>query len=121
MKRKDLVKETNVGIHVELTNVELTLIKTKWLKICQGLSEMKNLKEPLVVDISHFTNLMEKLCGEVWSLDQTAENLFSSEPISEDEMKSIIDASAPDAHDIDFEDEERAERAMKYKDRTTDA
>ena len=116
MKRIEIIKEANIGSSIELSNVELTVIKTKWNKITEQLSNEKRLSSDLVEDITHFSGLIEKLCGDVLSLEETAHELFSSEPISEDEMRDIIEASTSSYHHDDDEvrDFERMERKEKF-------
>lgn len=109
MKTIDIVKEAHIGRNVELTNIELTLIKTKWLKIAEGLSKMKRVDGDLAEDVTHFTALVDNLCGkDLLSLEETSDNLFSSEPIDEQAMNDIIEASTASYDDLD--DEERARR-----------
>ena len=109
MKTKELIKEANIGSVIELTNVELTLIKTKWITITDQLQGRRKLDHNLQENINHFTVLVDKLCSNVISLEETAEGLFG-QSVSDEEMNDIIEAST--ASYTDLSDEERAERSM---------
>ena len=90
MKKINIVREANIGTNLELTNVELTLIKSKWHQITVGLSNCRKLDQELVANITHFSELIDKMIGEdVLSLEETADQLFSSE-----EGKDVNDIEA---------------------------
>jgi hypothetical protein len=93
MKKTEIVSKSSTGTKVELNNLELTLIQEKWNKITQGISKLKSIDNDLAKDITHFSSFMEKLSGEVLSLDNIYEGLFSSEPITDEEMEGILEAS----------------------------
>lgn len=112
MKTQDIIKEAHVGRNVELDALEITLIKSKWMKIVGHLSSLKNMDEELVVCITQFTTLIDKLCGEeTLPLSKIHDNIFSSDPIEEDDLNQLVEDSTAIYDGMD--DEERAERAIK--------
>lgn len=90
MKTNDIIKEAHIGRNVELTNIELTLIKSKWMKIVEQLATLKSVDEKLAVYTTQFTALIDKLCGEeVLTLSKIHNNIFSSDPI--EDVTDVID------------------------------
>lgn len=108
MKKIEIIKEANIGSNIELTNIELVLIKSKWNKI---KSKFKNQDK----EILEFSEFMNKLCHNVLSFDEVSNELFSSESFTEESLKEIVNVSVYNTYDSD-EDEERSQRRI---DRTT--
>lgn len=112
MKKKEIIKETNIGSHIELSNLELLLLKSKWNKITSVIKTSHN--KELELDIVHFSSFVEKLCGDVISIKESEEELFSSEELNEDSLKEILRVSTSGHIPFDGEmsDKERSERII---------
>jgi hypothetical protein len=119
MKRTFIIKEANVGSKIEISNIELTLIKTKWEKISENLSKGKRVTDDLQKDIKHFTNLVNNLCGECISLENIAHHLFKDE-LSDEEIERSIEASTSSySHEDIYSGDADDERAHRRIDKET--
>ena len=101
MKKLDIVREANVGTSIELTNVELVVIKSKWTQIKSRFDEMSRVDADLLQDVEHFNALMQKIIGtDILSLEETADDLFSREVIDDiNDMELVGRASVSGYND----------------------
>lgn len=93
MKKKQILKKSKIGNIIEFTNIELTAIKTKWIKIKSMIVINKKITIELVKDIEQFNSLIESICENTTSLNEINKELFLEPPLNEDSLKKIIDAS----------------------------
>ena len=108
MKITKELKEVNVGIQVELSNVELLVLATESEKIIASSPTLRtmveigkdsNLKDSTVrVDSNSLSNILkfvQKFTGDVVSLEQAHIELFSGKetPLTEEDVARIVDYS----------------------------
>ena len=78
MKKREIVRQANIGTNVELSNIELLVIKSKWQDLYFGLMQGNSkIEQTSNTQLTHFNSFIENLCGDVLSIEETAHDLFN--------------------------------------------